>query len=79
VADFDRHPLPRFLAAGVSCALNSDDRALFDLNLVDEYARAEAVHGLDPRRAAAMQHDALAAAFCDDATGVKVAPRLPMC
>lgn len=76
VTDWASHPLPQFLDAGLSCALNSDDRALFALDLRGEYARAREVHGLSDDRAAAMQGDALAAAFCDATTRAAVAERL---
>lgn len=59
-------PVREFLARGVPCGLNSDDRALFDLDLRGEYARAAAAHGLTAAEAAAMQRAALAAAFADE-------------
>jgi adenosine deaminase len=79
VQQLSDHPLPRFLATGVSCALNTDDRALFSLDLAGEYARAQEVLGLAPQRAAVMQREALAAAFCDEATRAAADARLKFC
>ena len=62
VPDRDAYPLAAFLDAGVRCCLNTDDPALFGLTLRGEYA-AVAARGLAPSRAAAMQRDAVAAAF----------------
>jgi len=76
VPDLASHPLPDFLAAEISCALNTDDRGIFDLDLRGEYERAAKAHGLAPERAARMQRDALAAAFCDEATRARVTASL---
>ncbi len=40
------HPLRAFLAAGVPCCLNTDDRTLFGLDLRGEYAAARRELGL---------------------------------
>lgn len=37
---FEDHPLPRFLAAGLTVTLNSDDPALFGTSLEEEFLRA---------------------------------------
>jgi aminodeoxyfutalosine deaminase len=66
VTDAADHPLPVFLARGVPCGLNTDDRALFGLDLRGEYARAAAAHGLTAAEAAGMQRAALAAAFAEE-------------
>ena len=59
-ADF---PLAAFLAAGVPCALNTDDRTMFGLTLAGEYGQAITELGLTPQQAAAMQQAAAEAAF----------------
>ena len=64
VADLAAHPWPRFLAAGIACCLNTDDRGLFALDLATEYRSAATIQGLDPAAAALMQRQALDAAFC---------------
>lgn len=57
------HPLPAFLAAGVPCCLNTDDRTFFGLDLRGEYAQARAVLGLTRAQEAGMAEAALRAAF----------------
>jgi adenosine deaminase len=56
-------PLQAFLAAGVPCALNTDDRTMFGLTLAAEYDRAAVELGLTPETEAAMQAAAARAAF----------------
>lgn len=57
------HPLRDFLAAGVPCCLNTDDRTLFGLDLRGECDRARAVLGATDADLAAMTAAARAAAF----------------
>ncbi len=57
------HPLRTFLAAGVSCCLNTDDRALFGLDLESEYSRAEELLALTTAEYDGMQKAARKAAF----------------
>lgn len=45
--DLASHPLPRLLAAGVPITINSDDPALFNTTLSDEYALLAGPFGLD--------------------------------
>lgn len=66
VPDAAGHPLLEFLARGVPCGLNTDDRGLFGLDLRGEYERAAETHGLAAAAADAMQRDALAAAFVEE-------------
>lgn len=70
------HPLRELLARGVPCGLNTDDRALFGLDLRGEYARAAETHGLTAAEAAAMQRAALAAAFAEEPLRQSLAGRL---
>ena len=63
VPDLAAHPLAAFLAAGVPCCLNTDDRGFFGLDLVGEYAEAARVLHLDAAAAQAMHTQARAAAF----------------
>jgi adenosine deaminase len=47
VPDLAEHPLPRLLAAGVPCSVNSDDPLLFGSGLLEEYALCRDRMGLD--------------------------------
>jgi aminodeoxyfutalosine deaminase len=40
IARFEDHPLPRFMAAGLTVTLNSDDPAMFGTSLEEEFVRA---------------------------------------
>lgn len=57
------HPVRDFLNAGVPCCLNTDDRALFGLDLNGEYQRAADLVALSAAEHDGMQKAALKAAF----------------
>lgn len=61
------HPLPRLLAAGVDCSLNSDDPLLFGADLAHELRLARLEFGLDRARIHQLQLAAAAAAFQPEA------------
>ena len=63
VATDQDHSLRAFLAAEIPCCLNTDDRAIFGINLRGEYRRAAAVHELTAAEAVGMNRAALAAVF----------------
>ena len=63
IGSFADFPLQAFLDAGVPCALNTDDRTMFGLDLASEYARAADLLGLTAAAAAAMQDQAAGAVF----------------
>ncbi len=67
IADWSDHPLREILDAGVPCCLNTDDRAMFDLDLEGEYGRAAEYADLSPEEHDGMQKAARKAAFheCD--------------
>jgi aminodeoxyfutalosine deaminase len=60
----DRHPLPRMLAAGVPCTVNTDDPTFFSCTLEEEHAAARSL-GADPR---ALFEAGIAGACCEEAT-----------
>lgn len=60
----ERHQLPRLLAAGVRCTVNTDDPTFFDCDLEAEHAAARSL-GADPR---ALFEAGVAGALCDPAT-----------
>lgn len=63
IARLEDHPLRAFLAAGIPCCLNTDDRTLFGLDLRGEYAAAAKALALTAAEAASMQAQARQAAF----------------
>jgi aminodeoxyfutalosine deaminase len=58
------HQLPRLLAAGIPCTVNTDDPTFFDCELDAEHAAARSL-GADPR---ALFEAGIAGALCDEAT-----------
>ncbi len=64
VASLADHPLPRLVAAGVSCSLSTDDPAMFDTDLGREYALLEGL-GVS---ACDVYAAGVAGALCDDDT-----------
>ncbi len=67
VERLEDHPLPAFLAAGVPCSLNTDDRTLFGLDLTGEFAAVVAACGLDDAQSAWLTASAQAAVFDPEA------------
>jgi aminodeoxyfutalosine deaminase len=68
VTDLDTHPLPRLIAAGVSCSLGTDDPAMFGTDLGREHQIAARL-GVAP---SALFDAGLQGAMCDDETKVLV-------
>jgi adenosine deaminase len=58
VASLDAHPLPRMHAAGIAFTIGTDDALFFGADLVDEYATAQRLCGLDARGVAKIARDA---------------------
>ena len=68
VASLAEHPLPHLVSAGVACSLSTDDPAMFDTDLTQEYETACGL-GLDARDF----YDAgLAGALCDEAVRARL-------
>ena len=64
VASLDEHPLPRLIGAGVLCSVSTDDPAMFDTDLGQEYELLSTM-GIDP----SVVYDAgVHGALCDEAT-----------
>jgi aminodeoxyfutalosine deaminase len=64
VPSLERHPLRELAAAGVRCSISTDDPAMFETDLEQEYEAAASL-GVDPRQA---YDNGVAGALCDDAT-----------
>lgn len=74
--DFDSHPLPQLMAAGVRVCLNSDDPPFFGTSLGREYEIAANVMGFSENEINDMTRTAIEAAFVDDATRGRLLARL---
>ncbi len=68
VASLAEHPLPRLVAAGVRCSISTDDPAMFDTDLSQDY-EAAASFGLEPR---SFYEAGVAGALCDEATRTRL-------
>jgi aminodeoxyfutalosine deaminase len=64
VAALEEHPLRVLVAAGVRCSISTDDPAMFDTNLTQDYDAAASL-GLDPKTA---YEAGVAGALCDEDT-----------
>jgi aminodeoxyfutalosine deaminase len=64
VASLAEHPLPKLVEAGALCSISTDDPAMFDTDLTQDYEAARSL-GVDPRAAF---EAGLAGALCDEAT-----------
>jgi adenosine deaminase len=69
VASLDEHPLPRLIAGGALCSINTDDPAMFNTDLGQEYAAAAQL-GVTARAA---YQAGLAGALIDEGTRVRLA------
>lgn len=63
-ASVEEHPLPKLLAAGVPCTVNTDDPTFFSCDLESEHATAVSI-GADPQAAF---EAGIAGALCDPET-----------
>ena len=66
--DFESHPLPQLIAAGVRVCINSDDPPFFRTSLAQEYEIAACVMKLSDSQINAMTRTALESAFVDAST-----------
>ena len=67
VASLDEHPLPALVAAGVPVSINSDDPPMFGTSLVQEYAVAARLLGLDTKGVAGLARAAVQHSFLEPA------------
>ena len=65
ISALDEHPLPRLLAAGVNCTMNTDDPAMFGTDLGREHEVAVGRLGANPRD---LYLAGVEGALCDDET-----------
>jgi aminodeoxyfutalosine deaminase len=69
VRSLEEHQLLGLVSAGVLCSLSTDDPAMFDTDLEQEYATAQSL-GLSPRL---FYEAGVAGALCDDVTRARLA------
>ena len=65
VPDLRSHPLPEMLEAGLQVALTTDDPAIFDITLSDEYGLSEQYLKLSPETLKGMTLSAVQASFLE--------------
>ncbi|SDI65537.1 adenosine deaminase [Lutimaribacter saemankumensis] len=70
------HPVERLRAAGVRVTINTDDPPFFHTSMTREFDALERAFDWDEGVFDQLVHNALDAAFCDDATRGKLAKRL---
>ena len=70
------HPVGSLRDRGVRVSLSTDDPPFFHTSLTREYDRLADAFGWEAETFAAINRDALAAAFCDTATRDRLMPRL---
>ncbi len=66
VASLAEHPLPQFVAAGVTVTINSDDPPMFGTDLNQEYGVAARLLDLDRAGLADLARTAVTASFAPD-------------
>jgi adenosine deaminase len=74
--DMARHPFRRLMAAGVRVTINSDDPPYFHTSLGREYDALAAAQNLSAETLLAVTRTAVAAAFVDEPTRLKLLARL---
>ena len=66
VADYDSHPIGRFLDHGLLVSLNTDDPGISDIEIAHEYGPAARQLGLTPAQLTKLQRNGLAMAYLGD-------------
>ncbi|MET8475570.1 adenosine deaminase [Streptomyces sp. NPDC006422] len=76
VDTLDEHPLRRFVDAGVTVTINSDDPPMFSTDLNNEYAVAARLLDLDERGVAELAKNAVRASFLDEVGKARIAAEI---
>ncbi|MEX0970189.1 MAG: adenosine deaminase [Paracoccaceae bacterium] len=69
------HSITKLREAGVSISVSTDDPPYFDTDMSREYANLNATFGWGEADFRAINRDAMAAAFCDEATRTRIMAR----
>lgn len=75
--DYARHPIARLADAGVRVTVSTDDPPFFHTTLSQEYDRLANAFGWSETEFRQMNHWAIEAAFCDEATRTRLKQELP--
>lgn len=68
VTDFAHHPIDRLARAGFAVTVNTDNRLMSDVTVLEEYRRLRDAFGWGAEEFAAANRTAMRSAFCDEAT-----------
>jgi len=74
--DYETHPLPRYLRAGVRVTINSDDPTISGIDLAHEYAVATALMGMSEEEVRTTLYMAVDAAFTSNESKKRLRARL---
>ena len=70
------HPIVKLRESGIAVTVSTDDPPFFRTTMTREYDKLNEVFGWDEDDFAAMNGDAIDAAFCDEATRKKIRKKL---
>ena len=76
VAHWDQHPVGRLIDAGVKVTINTDDPAMFDANLAEEFSILEERFGLDEAAIKRLSLAVVESSWADEATLVRLTERV---
>jgi len=76
VAHWDQHPVGRLIDAGVKVTINTDDPAMFDANLAEEFSILEERFGLDEAAIKRLSLAVVESSWADEATRVSLTERV---
>jgi len=76
VAHWDQHPVGRLIDAGVRVTINTDDPAMFDTNLAEEFSILEGQFGLDDAAIKRLSLAVVESSWADEPTRVNLTERV---
>lgn len=76
VTGWDAHPIAAMRDAGLKVTVSTDDPPFFHTTMTNEFNMLNKTFGWDTADFDALNQTALAAAYCDDATRMKIAKKL---
>lgn len=74
--DYQHHPLPQFLEAGLNISINSDDPPFMSTTLGEEYKRVQTAYQYSDKTMTAITAMAIESAFVDEETKKKLRAKL---